>query len=109
MALPKPFKTRAAQRVDSSNQFLLVRVYCIGTMALVCSPYATFKAEDWADASAQPTAYQFTRTPGQNIKKRLTQSNPKVAKRARNNHQWSDSIQGDLFQNIQQCSNQAIA
>ena len=95
------FKTHAPQRVDSAKLYLLVRVYCIRSMALVSSPYATFKAEDWADASAQSTSQQYARTPGHKIQKRLTQSNPKVAKRARNNLQWYDSIQGDLFQNIQ--------
>ena len=95
------FKTHAPQRVDSAKLYLLVRVYCIRSMALVSSPYATFRAEEWAYASAQSTSHQYARTSGHKIQKRLTQSNPQTAQRTVSNIQWCDSIQGDLFQNIQ--------
>ena len=75
----------------------LVHVYRFQFMAPVSSPYATFKAEDWSDASPQPIS-QCARMVSHKIHKRLTANVSPATTRIGNQPQWCSFIQGDLFQ-----------
>jgi len=88
---------KAMARVDNDTLSLLVHVYRFRFMAPVSSPYATFRAEDWAYASPQPIS-QCARMVGHKIHKLLTANVSPTTTRIGNQSQWCSFIQGDLFQ-----------
>ena len=91
------FESAVMAGVDNDILPLLVHVYRFWFMSPVSSPYATFRAEDWAYASPQPIS-QCARMVSHKIHKLLTANVSPTTTRIGNQSQWCSFIQGDLFQ-----------